>query len=330
MDGIEQWKRKKISLEELSELYLITEYLELVKLVLQLLDENKIEPVKNSKKNGKNPWLYNCYRLVETQKDSKERKEELQYYLHTSLNIEYYLNHLELYEDDREDVLALSHYFNQQQREEAISINERSFEIWGREKFIQKQGGKRILHNLGLSVEHLNIYHTTEPLSYYSHNKITPQQIIIIENKDTFYSMRRHLLKGNKSILGEEIGTLIYGGGKGIHQSFYDFDLCVEPYLACKENTILYFGDLDYEGIGIFETFQEVFMNHNIIPFMNAYRRMLTKAEGVRLPKTKDGQNRNIGDEFLQYFNNKERKIILQLLELNLYIPQEIINIHDF
>lgn len=74
--------------------------------------------------------------------------------------------------------------------------------------------------------------------------------MLILENKDTFFSMCRHLLEGNEEILGIKIDTLIYGAGKGIFRSFEDFDLCVEPYMQAEGNQIFYFGDLDYETTG--------------------------------------------------------------------------------
>ena len=70
--------------------------------------------------------------------------------------------------------------------------------------------------------------------------------------------MRSHLIAaGILEIFSMEVGTLIYGAGKGILRSFQDFDLCAEPYMTYSENTIFYFGDLDYEGIGIYENLAE-------------------------------------------------------------------------
>ncbi len=152
-------------------------------------------------------------------------------------------------------------------------MNERSFEIWQREKFLIKEQGKKILKRCKIEPEILNVYETTEPLSYYSHTRKTPQNLLIIENKDTFYSMRKHLLNGNDTILGMKIGTLIYGGGKGIFRSFQDFDLCVVPYMKTEENQIYYFGDLDYEGIGIYECLAELFQKRwqRIIELLEDY-----------------------------------------------------------
>lgn len=178
------------------------------------------------------------------------------YQLVPVLKNDYYLGNMEAYLKDRTFVLLLNDFIKEHNEclKEAASYNERSFEIWGREKLLNREGGIRILKNLGLTPEELNVYDTTEPLAYYSHHKRVPQQILILENKDTFYSMRRHLLDNDLMILGKEIGTLIYGGRKSIHKSFQDFTLCVEPYLNDKRNEILYFGDLDYEGILIYES----------------------------------------------------------------------------
>ena len=64
---------------------------------------------------------------------------------------------------------------------------------------------------------------------------------------------------GNNEILGKKFGTLIFGSGKKIIASFKDFRYTAERYLADGRNHFLYFGDMDYEGIGIFENLAEVF-----------------------------------------------------------------------
>ena len=84
------------------------------------------------------------------------------------------------YKEDRNYIISLSNYFDKNNNllTEPISMNERSFEVWGREKFLQKEGGTRILKNLGVTLDKLNIYETTEPLSYYSHTKDIPQNVL--------------------------------------------------------------------------------------------------------------------------------------------------------
>ena len=299
-----------------------------------LLETGRIRPLKASGKNGKKPALYREYWLEEEKKDVSPLLEELRYRLVPSISIDYYLAHPEVYDEERPWVRLLDAWLREK-RDGSLypeSVNERSFEIWGREKFLTKEQGKKILKHCGISMEELGIYETTEPLSYYAHTRTVPQNLLILENKDTFYSMRLHLLNGQERIFGMPVGTLIYGAGKGILRSFQDFDLCVEPYMTDKRNRIWYFGDLDYEGIGIWEKLSELCQpRREIHPFCPAYAAMLQKAGRIKLlPTTKEQQNRNIGDGFFRFFPKDTVEQMKQILEKDTYIPQEILNITDF
>lgn len=325
---------KRISLETLIHSRQNLSYQEQYEYVCKLLQEEKIKPVKASRTNGKKPVLYREYWILEEQKDYSVYIEELKYTLSTKISIDYYLAHPDIYEKERPWVVLLDEYLKNDSDRIKIpeSLNERSFEIWNREKFLDREQGKKILKHCGINVESLNIYRTTEPLPYYTHTRNVPQNLLILENKDPFFSMRNHLLSGHTEIFNIETGTLIYGAGKGIIRSFQDFDLCAEPYMKHPGNTILYFGDLDYEGIGIYENLAEKFKDQwKIIPFIPAYKAMLRKAESVKiLPKTKESQNRNISSEFFAYFDEQTVCKMKKILEEDRYIPQEILNTTDF
>lgn len=324
---------KRISLHMLLQLKKHMSYQEQYMYIRQLLSEGTIKPLKSSGTNGKKPALLQEYWLTEPKKDYSELEEELKYKILPPITVDYYLSHPKMYEKDRDWVKLLNEYL-QQNREKLLyetSYNERSFEIWGREKFLTREQGKTILKRCGLDILFLNIYQTTEPLSYYAHSREIPQQILVLENKDTFFSMRRHLLDGHRTILGADIRTLIYGAGKGILRSFSDFDLCVEPYMRDKRNEILYFGDMDYEGIGIYENLKEMCSKRwEILPFVNAYRSMLEKAEAINLPAMKEGQNRSLKESFFAYFGEADAEEMREILNGGSYIPQEILNISDF
>ena len=77
-------------------------------------------------------------------------------------------------------------------------------------------------------------------------------------------------------------------------------------------NQIYYFGDLDYEGIGIYENLSADFGEKwNIVPFEAGYRKMLSKAKGVdSIPETKEGQNRNIKDIFFSLVSASSLRLI--------------------
>ncbi len=327
---------KRVSLEELIRGRQNAAYKQQYEYILGLILEGKIKPLKASGTNGKSPALYREYWLAEPQKDYSKWEEELKYQLHPMISVDHYLSHLANYEQDRQWVLMLSEYLKKSREKlrYSESVNERSFEIWGHEKFLSRGQGKRILKNCGMEEGFLNIYQTTEPLAYYSRTRQVPQNILILENKDTFYSMRRHLM-GEDAVMGMEIGTLIYGAGKGILRSFLDFDLCAEPYMKDCKNQIYYFGDLDYEGIGIYESLAQMAADRRkILPFAKAYEAMVEKADvtcGMKnLPDTKEQQNRNIREDFFSHFREDRKSRMKEVLESGKYIPQEILNITDF
>lgn len=328
---------KRITIEEIEKLYNPGgSYSSLYGKIRDLIEKGKIKPVKASGVNGKRPALHCEYWLMETENDllQKEKwKEELLYSIIPAISVDYYLKHLQSYKSDRDMVLLLNDFLknNRKELEVPVSWNERSFAVWHREKFLQREQGIKILKRCGLCIEDLNVYETSEPLAYYVHTRKVPQNILIIENKDTFYSMRRVLLNGGDEILGLETGTLVYGAGKAILRSFQDFNFGTEPYMRAAENKIYYFGDLDYEGIGIYERLEEMFRPYcSIRPFTEAYDKMLQKAAAFSLPKTKDGQNRNLTGVFFEYFNENQKKNMREILEKGEYIPQEILCSIDF
>lgn len=339
---------KRISLDHLLNSRIDLSYNEQYAHIKKLLETGTVKPLKASGTNGKKPALYREYWLIEKQRDYTDLIEELKYSLSPLISVDYYLSNPKVYEQDRKWVLLLNEYLkkNLEKLQVQESVNERSYEIWRQEKFLSKGQGKSILKRCGMEMDFLHIYGTTEPLAYYSHTREIPQNLLILENKDPFYSMRRHLLEGKNQILGMETGTLIYGAGKRILRSFQDFDLCVEPYMKAAENRIYYFGDLDYEGIGIYEMLSDMVCEKwEIIPFISAYEAMLEKA-GLKtkqlqsagdeessiqsLPDTKEQQNRNITGAFFKFFSDGETEKMKNILESEKYIPQEILNIHDF
>ena len=343
---------KRISLDDLLRTRQNLSYQEQYEYICRLIEKAQIKPVKASKTNGKKPALYREYWILEERKDYSTYIEEIKYTFSTMLSVDYYLAHPDIYEKDRPWVLMLNEYLKEHTDEIILqeSLNERSFEIWNREKFLDREQGKKILKRCGIELEFLNVYRTTEPLAYYTHTRNTPQNLLILENKDPFFSMRNYLLNSSSEcslkkqsiqstqkqehtkIFNVEIGTLIYGAGKGILRSFEDFDLCAEPYMKYPENTIFYFGDLDYEGIGIYENLAERFKDRwEIKPFIPAYEAMLKKAEKVKmLPETKENQNRNISRQFFSCFDESTVRKMQEILEADKYIPQEILNTADF
>lgn len=411
---------KKVSLEQLYKESGEEVYSEQYRYICRRIEARELIPVKKSPLNGKKPALHLSYWIAEEAPDYAEEVEELKYRMVPAIRTDYYMKHLDVYREEAVWVRLLNRYFLEQgqpgggklREPEPVSLNERSFQIWGREKFLQREQGRRILAHCGVELGQLHVYGTTEPLAYYSCSRNVPQKVLILENKDTFYSMRRYLgregqgkgqsgrignveqkeandcaykynvgvqscnadeqgckmgaqgcnaneqgcnasAKGCNTneqgctgdsaaglpgrIFGVEIATVIYGAGKGILRSFEDFRFCVEAHVNDPGNEILYFGDLDYEGIGIYERLAALFGSGGggceIKPFVQAYGIMLQKARARGLdflPESSEKQNQNLSGLFFSYFPESLRDGMGAVLESGKYIPQEIINISDF
>jgi len=143
-----------------------------VSTVQSLCQKGIIQPVKSSGGNGRNPTLYNKYRILHNVKDSRtdEMMLELQS-LHPKLEKGYYYRNPDSYKKDRHYILMLSDYLLGDSSKESLkcrcTMNERSFEIFNNEKFLGDEG-KVILRRLGMSLEELNCYKTVEAFFLYS------------------------------------------------------------------------------------------------------------------------------------------------------------------
>lgn len=330
-------KKKKCTLDTIIKAHPNLNYQQLYHFISKEIEAGRLEPIRASKRNGKKPSLFNGYWEIREEEDYQEILEELTYQISPLLDMTYYKKNPKRYAEDAKEIRLLSEYLirNKQALEISETINERSFEIFHREKFLDREKGQSLLERLHVEKDRLNYYETSVPMSYYSHHKETPQKFLIIENKDTFYSMRKYLIEGNQKILGLKFGTLIYGGGKGIYRSFWDFVCQMEPYFGDSQNQVYYFGDLDLEGIQIYLNLSKMYQTKvRIFLFTKAYQRMLKKAEKIgmeQLPKTKDGQ-KDLMEllPFLEEFSEEERRQIELLLEQRYYIPQEILNVGDY
>lgn len=321
MNTINDFPRKTITYEELSQLFIDLTYDELVKKIEELIWENVLTAKVNSGSNGRDPWLYKKYGINKPKEDFTETINEIKS-LNAFLSINYYLNKPKEYQKNRSHILKLNHYVthNSNRFQMPMAINERSFDIWGEEKLLRKSS--KLLSDLGLTYKNLNVYNTPEPFFSKTINKST-NSVLIIENKDTWFTIRKILLEENKTILGLDIGLLIYGEGKKIISSIEylqdkDFSFLNEPLLY-------YWGDLDFEGINIFYSLVK---KVDVKLFANAYEVMLREVNDINnLMEMSDDQNETKDLEpFLASFTDCNKKKIKEILKSNKYIPQEIVN----
>lgn len=316
-----------ISLNELESLLEYNSYKDEYDIISNLVNIGTLTPViKKGNTNGCIPPLYLKYRINKPNEDNSEIISEIKH-LESSFNISYYLENINKYREQRAVILPLSRFLKDNCDEliNRISKNERAYQIWNYEKKLDETCTKSVLEINDL-LEKLNFYNTPEPFFYYTpeKNRNTEAIVLIIENKDTWYSMREIMRTLGESfyICRKRIDGLLYGEGKKITREtalkeFHDTELK-------HKCNFLYFGDLDYEGIKIFQSLKEKNKSYNIELFIELYELMLDLYPYEKLGKMSKNQHKSDNThEFLSLFNNKYSDRIDKILSNGKYIPQE-------
>lgn len=176
--------------------------------------------------NGRLPPLYNKYRIIRPVNDYSRVLEQIKL-LNPRLNISGYMEKPSLYEKHGEILVKLSDYLwgKAELLDEPMSHNERSLSIWGFEKMISRKRAfiAEVLKFNSLSSFDLNYFNTPEPFIEYVHKRANPMNILIIENKDTWFSFRKAMMEtgrnrfhGLNGFAGLDIHALLYGEGRKI------------------------------------------------------------------------------------------------------------------
>lgn len=326
----------RIEEKELRHLLSIPNYDAYYCVVCALIEGGHLSPVKNSGSNGMRPPLHKRYRIIRPSICYDDLLPEIRL-LHGSFNIEGYVADTEKYSNHRFWVLALNDFFknHSESLDVAISINERSFQIFKREKALRED--RQLAAVLSFSPclrDALNFYDTPEPFFIADINPLPPnavdeRNVLIIENKDTWYTLRRIMRPDRRRIAGILFDSLIYGEGRKItrrEDSLTDFDSSI--FKGGKIN-YYYFGDLDYEGMGIVQDLTAVNPELNIALMKPLYIAMLEAADVDKLPLAREKQNKKAAQWFVSMFGEAQQRDIVRVLEDGRYIPQEILNKGD-
>jgi len=301
--------------------------------VEQLVNDGILVQVKASGLNGRLPPLFNKYRIIKPQKDYSEYLASI-LHLHTSLNITNYLSNPELYIKHRDIVDGLSHYlwYAKELLEAPMSRKERSFSIWGREKMIDEKYAllKEVLKFNGLEKKILNFYDTPEPFFEYVHARPELITVLILENKDTWFTFRKRMQEtGNSTLAGVQVDVLLYGEGNKISKpgALEDFNTAMLGGRSVQTTRFLYLGDLDHEGIRLFFRARDANPQLNLTPFAQLYNLMLELAVSRELPRSLDNRGFEAPlEEFTILLGLDRSDELKSFLKKGRYIPQEIIN----
>lgn len=310
----------------------VRDYTRSAEAILEQVEDGHLIPVRSSGLNGLRPALYNRYLVNKTKNDKKAVQREIDLLIEPPLSSSFYKKHTVQFEKDRSMILALQEWLEFHPDPDAltmVSMNERSFEIFFQEKAL-KESGLRVAKNLGIKEEQLRFYRTIEPLALSSASN-RPGPILIIENRDPYISLRNLLVQKHTQILGSFVQTVAYGSGYRIHDSLQDMLCFGAPYiLESLSYGLYYWGDLDYEGIHIYEKLVERYPHIQIVPWLPGYRAMLAKGRNVPLPFYKEKQKYADGRLFFSFFDETFVLEAKAILEAGRYIPQEILSQNDY
>lgn len=292
-------------------------YNELSDNIKDIEENGGLQPVKNSGLNNMSQPLYYKYRINKQyflqSYYNKLYKKQLEINRHISLE-DYFSLKESIYNKDEYYIDLISDYLN---KNPDISkekfIPESSFNLVKDEKWIQEKGGEAVLKRLHLW-ERLSFYERIEPLSFAVNENRFDEDIhyhLIIENKTPFL----HLIS---CIEESKYTTIIYGKGWQIISSIKMLD----RQLNCNGKHVYeYFGDLDNEGISIYDSLANKI---NVKPAVDYYRTMM-RYDGVQGKVTQKINDTAIND-FAIHFNDREKELIKKVLTSKKYYPQEILS----
>lgn len=321
------FKKAFISLNEIENIVAANNYEELRAIVNKQIADNVITPVGKKNTNGLIPPLYLKYRICYETEDLSPYLDEIRH-LHPELKISEYLAKPMLYKLHRDIVLPLSDFLKIRPEIllKKMSKNERAYSIWNDEKILDDSKAKSVIAFLEIA-ERLNYYLTPEPFFDLVLRSQKEMTVLIIENKDTWFTFRKLLSKNpdNCCLHGTQLDAILYGEGNKVTtpggiQAYADNVLSTNVQF-------LYFGDLDFTGIDLFLRVCNANPDAKIRLFTELYQDMLDLVKLDKLGQIRKKQNTDIMmDGFLSFFSSNQIIMIQELLNANKYIPQEVIN----
>lgn len=311
-----QFSRKTITLDELQRLAPKQQtYEQFATNIINLEQENILEMIQSKGRNSRTPSLAFRYRIKKQLLNEAYYKELQQYRIkfHNSIDLDAFFKlDAKTWHTDLPFIIKINAYIQQNGfPTKRVPAPERSFELVGDEKWIE-QAGEELLRRINLW-DKLKIMPVSDPLMF----AINPFKInekstchLIVENKTTYQALL--------PVLPTSVfATLIYGAGKKIERGIENFD---SQYPTQSVQHFFYFGDIDREGINIWNRLNEKRPAKPALPFYNA---CLQKNEAYG--KTNQTKNEAALHAFLTYFHEHESEKIKQLLAKGAYYPQEVL-----
>ncbi|MBM7614030.1 Wadjet anti-phage system protein JetD domain-containing protein [Alkaliphilus hydrothermalis] len=304
-------------------------YNEFYNQIMDLKEKKHIKEIGASEYNRMNPPLKARWQITsEEVKHNWDPSKILKY--SDVLDFAYYKKNPSLQSDlEWEYIENIYGFIKNRDQKKWASIEERSLELFYDEKFlIQKKetlkGKYGILSRLKLTNEDLKMKRYGEMFIHWNRGVQNVKNIIILENHSTFFTYKRFVEK-YEEIFGYTPDALIYGEGKKIEGSL----TFLEEIANLSEVEILYFGDFDSEGLGIYYRLKARYPMLNIKLQFSAYIHLLSVCNR---DYSLGGQQKKqlyldfFLTEITQYLDDDMLNKLLYIWENDFRIPQELIN----
>lgn len=288
---------------------------------LQELNDNKIIQITRSKKGEVNLDAIHR-RIIINNWNFASQSENMSFDLIShvlGMDASYYLKNPDEYDKDRNHIKRLNNYLKNKSGE--LTLNEIAYKIFKDEKAltqIEKSSvdGKKILSKLGIDIASLDCVDTISPFYFPVSSK--GNTVLVVENKDTCFSLLRLLNNSQTNIKG-----IIFGEGRAVIKIFNFLHI----YGLEHVELFLYYGDIDQEGFDIARSLIERYSEYNIMLSKVLYHH-LVKDEGRSL-KFKRQIDKTKAEGILSSLYDEDKAVVMSILENDGCIPQEALNYDD-
>ncbi|MBN3493787.1 Wadjet anti-phage system protein JetD domain-containing protein [Vibrio neptunius] len=207
-----------------------------------------------------------------------------------------------------------------------VPLAERSLEIFSYEKALKATGSNGVIYDTGvhqLTLADLGAFYVAPPLAWESPfaepEHVGERPLLVVENSTPYYSLTRW----NRQ--AKVYACIVYGSGKQVEASLPQQSELLDTYPQAE---IRYFGDIDPEGIAIFQGAERAMQQHEqrkLVPDLSLYQTLLDIGIGSR----QDFKEKELDfDKLRAQFGDSVTGQIQQLFASGKRISQEHLGLH--
>ena len=313
-----------VTLDNLQEILSTRDQGRIYAAVSPLLEKGAIAPLKNAKSNGSiTAPLFQKYRITPPDVPTHNLTQLNPLLLSTG----YLEHHPAPCHEWWAELLMLSSWLSDGCRARDATLRERCWEVFGNEKAADITGFRKCVYNAcGRELRDVLMVFDDSPedLPFVVRPGTSrPSHVIVSENRDPYLSVRRGLLDGKAMLFGMSVDAAVYGRGNVARQNGgASLSLALESMCASKDAAVLYWGDIDREGLSILSS---LCSTNGVQPFARAYELML-EATRTHAPRTSpDGRDMTIPD-IEGLFEHELKLRLLEIADEGRLLPQEVVS----